>query len=168
MSDDDIYDDQDTLDDIEEPQQEEKFVYDDKMFKKLYYRSCSISFIAFLVLLGAIVMLVLGILFEVKGKDGFVPPQGEGFGSGLIAIGIIYLVASIGIYIRSIWGRIAGIIVSVLALMNFPLGTIFGVVGLFAFGFSSVLFGHNRIKHAELKKAFKEMKARQKAAKNKA
>lgn len=54
--------------------------------------------------------------------------------------------------------RICGIVVCVISLINIPLGTLIGVMGLFAFVKAKELFGPERITHEEVKTAFKGLK----------
>ncbi len=79
----------------------------------------------------------------------------------------LYFLAGIGMAMRTTWGRIAGIIVSCIALVGFPIGTIFGILGLFAFIGAPRLFGPSRVTHAQLKKAYKA-RARQRKEEEKA
>ena len=57
-----------------------------------------------------------------------------------------------------------GIIVCILTLINIPLGTVIGVVGLFAFIKAPNLFGSGRVLHKDLKTEFKLRKKARKAA----
>ena len=64
----------------------------------------------------------------------------------------------VGLLKRTSWGRICGIVVCVISLINIPLGTLIGVMGLFAFVKAKELFGPERITHEEVKTAFKGLK----------
>jgi hypothetical protein len=57
-----------------------------------------------------------------------------------------------------------GIIVCVLTLINIPLGTLIGIVGLFAFIKAPNLFGPGRVLHKDLKTEYKLRKKARKAA----
>ena len=127
---------------------------DDKAFKKLYYRSCNVTGIAFL--LGLALLAIVGAATLVRGEEGvFNTPI-------LIGLAAFYLVTLIGLIKRTSWGRILGIIVCVLSLISIPIGTIIGIMGLFAFIGAPNLFGPDRIPHKELKAEFKMRKKRRK------
>ena len=126
--------------------------YTPAQIKKLYYRSCNVSAIAGLMLIG---VFAIGALL-VWGKPG--GDLGSFDNPVLLVMMIMNLVGAIGIIQRSDWGRIAGIIACFLMLINVPLGTIIGIVGLFAFFKAKELFGPDRIRHRDLKLAFKELK----------
>jgi hypothetical protein len=70
--------------------------------------------------------------------------------------------AVVGLFKRTAWGRILGIIVCVISLINIPIGTAIGAFGLFAFFGAPELFGSNRVTHRELKTEFKLQKAQMK------
>lgn len=117
--------------------------------RKLYLRSRNVSAIAFLIMLGAIALVAILLLAP------------ESLGSKPLFIGILvfHSFAIVGILKRTSWGRILGIIVCALSLINFPIGTVIGIFGLVAFIKAKELFGPDRITHAEVKLAFKELKA---------
>ena len=129
--------------------------YDDKSLNKLYYRSCNVSAIAGLMIIG---VAILGSLFLFSNllEDTSTPT------AVLIAILAFNLISSVGIILRTTWGRVLGIVACAIMLINIPMGTIIGIVGLFAFINAKSLFGIDRISHAELKKEFKFRKANKK------
>ena len=116
--------------------------------KKLYYRSCNINGIAFLIALGALVLAAMAFL-----SDQTLGPR-----LFLLALLVFYAFAIVGIVKRTSWGRILGIVVCTISLINIPLGTLIGILGLFAFIKSKELFGPNRLTHTDVKLAFKEFK----------
>jgi FtsH-binding integral membrane protein len=124
---------------------------DFKQLKKLYYRSCNVNAITFLVGLG---FIVLAIVLVLPNAD-YEPIMKYVF----VALAVFYSVAVVGLFQRTSWGRILGIIVCIISLINIPLGTAVGVFGLFAFFGAPELFGPNRITHRELKSEFKLQKA---------
>ena len=138
--------------------------WDDKAFNKLYYRSCNVSAIAFL--------LGLGLLFigagamaasrTASGTSAFVTLPIFG------AIAAFYLVAMVGLVLRSSWGRILGIIICIFSLISIPIGTIVGAAGLFALFGAPQLFGAGRLLHKDLKVEFKLRKKLKKEAKRQA
>jgi hypothetical protein len=52
-------------------------------------------------------------------------------GSCMTILSLPGILAGVGILKRKAWGRVLGIIVSILGLLNFPLGTLIGIYGLF-------------------------------------
>jgi len=130
---------------------------DFKKLKKLYYRSCNVNAITFLIGL-ALIFILVGLFQSRDQIDSLFLLMI----SGLV---VFYVLAIVGLYTRKSWGRILGIIVSVLSLINVPVGTLIGIFGLFAFIGSPQLFGENRFTHEALKTEFKWQKTKQKRAK---
>jgi hypothetical protein len=128
---------------------------DDKALNKLYYRSCNVSGIAILLLFG-LVFLVIAIAMP-ETDLGLPKPV-------FMGLALFYLIAIIGMFMRTSWGRVMGIIVCILTLINIPLGTVIGIVGLFAFIKAPNLFGSGRVLHKDLKTEFKLRKKARKAA----
>ena len=129
--------------------------------KKLYLRSCNVSGVAVLMILGAIYLIALPSLIPAE------MPRNETalvFQTVLTTLGILYLIGAVGIFLRARWGRIVGIIACVLMLANIPLGTIIGIIGLFAFIGAPKLFGPDRLRHGDLKQAYKAAKRERKMA----
>ena len=124
--------------------------HDFKQLKKLYHRSSNVNVITFLLGLGLIFIVILSAI----------PDMGEDFPRFLlIGIAAFYAAAIVGLFKRTSWGRILGIIVCILSLVNIPIGTLIGAFGLFAFFGSPQLFGKDRLTHNELKAEFKLQKA---------
>jgi hypothetical protein len=122
--------------------------------KKLYYRSCNVNMITFLIGFGSI---ILGIVSAI-------PNTGHVFSmkAGLVGLAVIYAMTVVGLFRRTAWGRILGIIVCVIFLIAIPIGTVIGISGLFAFLGAPELFGSNRVTHRELKSEFNLQKLRMK------
>ncbi len=130
--------------------------------KKLYHRSCNVNVINALLILGFFLLAIASI----------VPGLPMSLRMVLMGFTAFYAIAIVGLFIRSSWGRILGIIVSVLTLLGmlFNLSTgntnavgalismIVGIAGLFAFIGSPQLFGPDRFTHKELKAEFKLQK----------
>lgn len=124
--------------------------YSWSQLKKLYYRSCNVICITFLMGLG--VAALGAILVSSGARMGDMGP--------LVPIIVIFnLLAVVGLILRTGWGRILGIIACFMSLLNIPLGTIIGLAGLFAFFGAKELFGEGRLTHGEVKAAFKARKA---------
>src|SRR6266496_947575 len=123
---------------------------DFNQLKKLYHRSCNVNAITFLLGLGLIPLAIASLVPDI----GHEVPR-------VIFIGfaVFIAVAVIGLFTRTSWGRILGIIVCIISLINIPIGTLIGIFGLFAFFGAPQLFGANRVTHKELKSEFKLRKA---------
>ena len=117
--------------------------------KKLYYRSCNVNAIAFLLVLGAGVLGATVLVAKTPSASSLL----------FLAILVFYGFAVVGTIKRTSWGRSLGIVCCCLMLINIPMGTIIGIVGLFAFTKAKELFGPERITHAEVKQAFKDLKS---------
>jgi hypothetical protein len=95
-------------------------------------------------------LLIVGhAIFLLVGVFVFVLLTGVGFASGereamtilttvgtavgllLVVLGIPGLVAGAGLLARKSWARILAIVVGILGLVNFPIGTVIGVYALF-------------------------------------
>jgi len=119
-----------------------------KELKKFYYRSCNVSGLAALMVIG-----ILGSIFMV------ISGMFEGMLVTLILTILIFnFVSVIGIIMRTKWGRIMGIISCCIMLISIPWGTIIGIMGLFAFGKCPELFGEDRVLHRDIKTEFKHRK----------
>lgn len=128
---------------------------DDKALNKLYYRSCNVTAIALLLSFG--VVALAGMIAMPDVDPGLPKPV-------FIVLAVFYMIAIIGILMRTSWGRVMGIIVCIISLINIPFGTLIGVVGLFAFIKAPNLFGHGRVLHKDLKTEFRLRKKARKAA----
>lgn len=136
---------------IEEPNKftsEDRFQsLDPTQLKKLYHRSCNVNAITFLIGLGAVTLVVISLFPNLDyGAYEKFPFAG---------IAIFYAIAVFGLFKRTAWGRILGIIICIISLINIPIGTAIGAFGLFAFFGAPELFGANRVPHKELKADFK-------------
>lgn len=135
---------------------------------------------ALAVLFGALVPG--GILADLLGglEAGFVSGVAVLLGILLIALAIFEAFVAVGLWRRRNWARIALIVLSVLALFSWPLGTIVGVICILLFAFNrsiKSLFkrapqkpARSAAKRAPRKKAKRKAprkKAKRKAAKRK-
>lgn len=133
---------------------------DFKQLKKLYYRSCNVNVITFLAGLCLIVLPIMALLPNAEFMALLPNAEYKPFMKFVIVgLAVFYGVAAVGLFKRTAWGRILGIIVCVMALINIPFGTAIGAFGLFAFFKAPELFGSNRVTHRELKTEFNLQKA---------
>lgn len=126
---------------------------DFKQFKKLYYRSCNVNALTMLMALGLVALVIAAVVVGSEGEA----PRGV-----FIGMAAFYAAVVIGLFKRTSWGRILGIIVCIISLISIPIGTAIGAFGLFAFFGAPQLFGPARVTHASLKTEFKLRKASRK------
>lgn len=64
-------------------------------------------------------------------------------GAIMLLLALFYFAVAAGLWNFRPWARMAALILSVISLLNFPLGTIIGLIGIWLFGFSDakMLFG---------------------------
>ena len=63
------------------------------------------------------------------------------FGIFLIAVAVFDAIVGYGLWNRKPWARVTVLIMSVLDLFSFPIGTIIGVAGIWLFGFDETIKG---------------------------
>lgn len=116
---------------------------DSKKIKQLYNAQRSINALCILWILGTAVLALYAISQIVRHASQPVAILGiVGFTSLLLSLNVATL---IGIYKRTVWGRVLGMIFCAFSLSAMPLGTIVGILGLIAFVRSGDLFGPGRI-----------------------
>ncbi|MCZ6796091.1 MAG: hypothetical protein O7J95_20980 [Planctomycetota bacterium] len=76
----------------------------------------------------------------------------------LLVLGAFQLTTAIACFRRASWGRISGMIVCSLMLLNIPVGTLIGVLGLVALAQGARLFGPGRYRPSDLRKELKYRK----------
>ena len=69
----------------------------------------------------------------------------------LVALGLVTL----GSFQRTRWGRLIGIILSLLLVSAFPIGSVFGLIGLTIYIRADKLFGATAISHSQLKQEYR-------------
>lgn len=57
----------------------------------------------------------------------------------MLGFAVLYVFVGIGLWKRQNWARIATIVLSVLSLLSFPLGTIVGALGIYFFAFEDAV-----------------------------
>jgi hypothetical protein len=75
----------------------------------------------------------------------------------LLLLVALQTTAIVGLIRRTNWGRIMGIVVCCASLINFPFGTVIGLVGLYSFVKGRQLFGPHRLKHGHLRREYKRL-----------
>jgi hypothetical protein len=89
---------------------------------------------AIFLLLGMFVFVLLtgiGIVSGEREATAILGIVGTAVGLLLVVLGIPGLVAGAGLLARKSWARILAIVVSILGLVNFPIGTVIGAYTLF-------------------------------------
>ena len=88
-----------------------------------------------LLLLGAIIVstALTSINYFIPNEElpfNFLSILGTGIGGFLFLLSIIQFLCGYGLIKRKTWGRIYGLILCVLSLINIPIGTIIGIYGI--------------------------------------
>lgn len=91
-------------------------------------RPLGVTVLAILQILGSLGTIAAG--FAI---GAVLPLLGAAFGVALIVIGVITLLIAIALFSGRNWARILNIIFAVIDLINFPIGTILGIVFLIYF-----------------------------------
>ncbi len=91
-----------------------------------------VSHAIFLVIAGFIFLLLTGIGVAVHDAEasGILFVVATGVSAFLALLGIPGLIAGVGLLLRQTWARILAIVVAVLGLLNFPVGTLIGIYTL--------------------------------------
>ena len=76
--------------------------------------------------------------------------------SAFISICLLFTLTIIGTVQSKNWGRVLGIITSVLLLFVFPIGTLFGLVGLISFAKAKPIFTSDSITYKDIKLAYQK------------
>ncbi len=77
------------------------------------------------------------------------------FGIFALALGLILLLAAAGTVIRKSWYDILGIILCIISLIGFPIGTLLGIWGLTALNPNNNLFGKQRYFNKDISREYK-------------
>ena len=83
---------------------------------------------------GIAVVLILAFAPGLLGARAWPTPPGAPPVAivGSVADALLFIAAGWALLARKLWSRLFGIVMSVLALLNFPLGTALGIYGLWA------------------------------------
>ncbi len=110
---------------------------------------------AILAWIGALLMLIAGLAMFVgpafMGSFGMMRGFGAMgglwtgaavlFGILFLVLAVLYLFGGLGLWRHKEWARILTIVLSVLSLFSFPIGTIIGAIGIWLFGFEPTVKG---------------------------
>lgn len=123
--------------------------YATKQLRRLYNHSHSVRALAVLWLLVALALVAAA--FTNLGDPGSFLL--------LAALGGFYLSGAVGTLQRKAWARFLGILLCVVMMIGFPLGTIIGLLGIVAFAAGGPLFGLKPMSHRALKEEISYRKA---------
>ena len=98
-------------------------------------------------LLGALFFFGIGSFGGMGAMMGDASAIGGGFLAGLgiifaiimLAIAVFEAFVGYGLWTKTSWARVAAIVLSVLSLFSFPIGTIIGAIGIWLFGFEETV-----------------------------
>jgi hypothetical protein len=126
-----------------------------KQLKRLYYATINIRALGVLCALGSL-GLVAAVMFATSSYIA------SGYGRAMALILFVYgglsVVGSITSFTRPRWGRIVGIILCVLSLISFPIGTVIGILGTIAYAHGKRLLGPDRLLHRDVVDVYKQRK----------
>lgn len=123
-----------------------------KDLKKLFSHSNTIRVLIFLWCLGlAFLALAVPVMFIAAASGDKEAVVSLIMGVLFLIFGALQAAGVYGCWNRLPWGRTVGIVLCVLSLPSFPLGTIIGILGIIAFSGGSRLFGPDRLTHERLK-----------------
>ena len=120
-----------------------------KEIKKLYNLSRSVRALSFFWLL-AVALCVVYTYAATPGTMALIM---------FPTFAVLAAFAAVGSWLFQNWARILGMILCVILLLAFPVGTIFGVLGFIALWGSKRLFGPNRLSQNQLQKELEHRKS---------
>lgn len=103
-----------------------------------------VKVLAVLYWIGAALTIIAGLFMLFGGSAlGLISGLAGGLLAGLIAVmgvvflivGALYVFVGYGLWKFKNWARITAIVLAVLGLISFPLGTIIGIIVIYLFGF---------------------------------
>lgn len=101
-------------------------------------------FTLLLVILASTVFHLIGDFIEEPNGKAVITIIGDVIAGFLIFVSIPGLIAGFGLYRRKEWARILTIIISVIALFNFPFGTAIGIYSIWTMVQSETVAAFNR------------------------
>ena len=131
-----------------------------KEIRKLYLASVNVRALGVLYGLGAVGAVIGGamVAFSPAGSQTETGVPLAGIGAIVLVLGLIYVAACVSSFTRPVWGRWLGMVLCVLSLFSFPLGTLIGIIGIIAYAQGGRLFGPERLMHKDLAAVYKQRK----------
>ena len=128
-----------------------------KQVRKLAMASLNIRALGALWGLGALAILA-GVAVLVSAGNPDAREGAVGLAALFFVSGGLSAAASYTAYARPRWGRGLGIVLCILGLLNFPIGTAIGAVGIFAYVQGARLFGPDKLLHKDVMAVYKQRK----------
>jgi len=127
-----------------------------KEIRKLYYASLNIRALGVLYGIGAVGLIGLSVAMLLAPSEN----RGAAMTGTLVfvAFSLPSILAMVTSFTRPRWGRWLGILMCVLNLINFPVGTLISIWGLVAYAQGGRLFGPDRFAHKDVALVFKQRK----------
>ena len=130
-----------------------------KRVRTLYHASSSIRALGVLYGLGVLSNFATAALFLAAPAEKVAESMTKGvLVTVLLALGFLALAACISSFTRPAWGRWVGVVIAIVALLGFPLGTLIGILALVYYAQAKPLFGPGRFTHKEVVEVFKQRK----------
>ena len=126
-----------------------------KDLRKLYYASVNIRTIGVLNVIGSLLLIAVLAIPFFTGSASAQP------GSLVPVVAFIFVATALSLLVawtafaRPGWGRWFGIVMLVIGLINFPIGTLISIWGLVAYIQGRRLFGADRLTHKEVADVYK-------------
>jgi hypothetical protein len=130
-----------------------------KEVRKLYLASLNIralGILYFIAALGGIALTVTSGLALFAGGGGSRPAVVPSL--LMLSFTGVTVAAWITSYTRPRWGRVVGVIICAISLINIPIGTVIGILGLASYAQGGKLFGPGRLLHKDLSAVYRQRK----------
>lgn len=131
-----------------------------KEVRRLYMASINIRALGFLYILPVVgIIALMSAMMMTGGPTAADAESLGGWVAALLGIGVVlYAAAAYACFARPAWGRWLGIVLCAVGLLNFPMGTLIGIIGLIAYAQGGKLFGAARIAHKDVVLVYKQRK----------
>jgi hypothetical protein len=113
--------------------------------RKMYHASRNIRAIGFLWLLFGALLGIVALTADLGIEKLLV----------IFFVGLVFVTSGIGAFTRGTFAKFGFTAMCFLQLINIPIGTILGIIGLLAVGRYPAFFGNYRVSHKEIKIAYK-------------
>jgi hypothetical protein len=112
-----------------------------KVYAVLAWLGALFALIAALALFGIGSMGMMGMMGDATGNPGLLAGLAGVFGVFLLIVAVFDVIVGFGLWNFKPWARIVAIVMNVINLFSFPIGTIIGLIGLWLFGFEPTVNG---------------------------
>lgn len=118
-----------------------------KKIKNGWYGVIAVCIFLSLFMLSGVYIIVMG---AVKQADFTY------LNTAFISLCVLFSLTIYGSLKSKNWGRVLGIITSIMLLFVFPIGTLFGLIGLISFAKAKPIFISDSITYADIKHAYQQ------------